>query len=320
MMRAVKLSHVGQMIVIALAWCLWPAAAQAQAYACPGPGPGERMVGMTQGGNGVAPVPLCVRDDSGGPAPPPAPPAEAHAALVWHPDAADVWVDGNYTGANNPAEGIALDACTKAMGDGCTAAGTWWNSSMAIIRDRNGYFYKGWAGEDGAERKQVLADCSAKQLLPCEIFVTIKSSTNRRLPGASVRKLFAASAWVTGGAADGYNSKLYVASGYRHAGRGDRGGGQGVQRRHIAAVRIQRADRQRVYPSVSDERQRRQRDRRKLAQARERSGAGELQEAEKHRVRAAGAVRQPQIGAVRPRLRAGEGTVGPALFRLIRLS
>lgn len=217
MMRAVKLRPIAQMLVVALAWCLWPTQAAAQAYACPGPGPGERMVGMTQGGNGVAPVPLCVRDDSGGPAPPPAPPIEAHAAIVWHPDAADVWVDGNYTGANNPAESVALDACTRAMGDGCKPAGTWSNSSMAIIRDRNGYFYKGWLGEGGAERRQVLADCSAKQLLPCEIFATIKSSTNRRLPGASVRKVFAASAWVTGGVADGYNSKLYVASGYRDA-------------------------------------------------------------------------------------------------------
>ena len=215
MMRAVKLRLVGQMFAVALAWCLWPTPAAAQ-YACPGPGPGERMVGMTQGGNGVAPVPLCVRDDSGGPPPPPVS-SNSHAAIVWHPDAADVWVDGNYTGGNNPAESVALDACTQAMGGGCNPAGTWSNSSMAIIRDRNGYFYKGWLGEGGAERRQVLADCSAKQLLPCEIFATIKSSTNRRLPGASVRKLFAASAWVTGGAADGYNSKLYVASGYRNA-------------------------------------------------------------------------------------------------------
>lgn len=217
MMRFPDLRRVGQMVAVAIAWCLWPTTASAQAYACPGAGPGERVVGMTTGGIGIAPVPLCVRDDSGGPPPPPAPPAEAHAALVWHPDAADVWVDGNYTAANNPAEGIALDACNKAMGGGCSTAGTWWNSSMAIIRDRNGYFYKGWAGEGGAERKQVLADCSAKQLLPCEVFTTIKSSTNRRLPGASARKYFAASAWVVGGVEDGYNARLYVASGHRNA-------------------------------------------------------------------------------------------------------
>lgn len=218
MTRFVTMRRMGQMLAVALAWCLWPAAAQAQAYPCgAGAGPGERMIGMTQGGNGIAPVPLCVRDEAAGPSAPPAPPPEAHAALVWHPNAADVWVDGNYTGSNNPGEANALAACARVMGDGCSSAGTWWNSSMTIIRDRSGYFYKGWAGEGGAERKQSLADCSAKQLLPCEVFATIKSSTNQRFPSAGVRKYFAASAWVVGGADDGYNAKLYVASGYRNA-------------------------------------------------------------------------------------------------------
>lgn len=218
MTRFVTMRGMGQMLAVALAWCLWPSApAQAQAYACPGPGPGERMVGMTPGGNGIAPVPLCVRDDSAeGPAQPAAP-SNSYAAIAWHADAADIWVDGNYVGANNPGEANALDACNRVMGGGCSAAGTWWNSSMTIIRDKAGYFYKGWAGDDGLERKQSLADCSAKQLLPCEVFATIRSSTNRRFPGAGVRKMFAASAWVTGTAAEGYDHKLYVASGYRSA-------------------------------------------------------------------------------------------------------
>ena len=217
MTQFITVRRIGQMMLVALAWCLWPAAAHAQAYACPGPGPGERMVGMTQGGNGVAPVPLCVRDDSAGAPAPPAAPNNSYAAIAWHPEAADVWADGNYLHSASVGESEALAACTRVMGEGCTSAGTWWNSSMTIIRDRNGYFYKAWAGEGGAERKQVLADCSAKQLLPCEVFATIRSSTNRRSPGAAVRKLFAASAWVVGGAADGYNARLYVASGYRSA-------------------------------------------------------------------------------------------------------
>lgn len=216
-MHSPNLRRLTQMALVLLAWCLSPSAAHAQAYACSGPGPGERMVGMTQGGHGVASVPLCVRDDSAGAPAPQAAPNNSYAAIAWHPDAADVWVDGNYVGANNNAEGEALAACNNVMGGGCSSGGTWWNSSMTILRDRNGFFYKGWAGEGGAERKQVLADCSAKQLLPCEVFATIRSSTNRRSPGVSARKLFAASAWVVGGAADGYDSKLYVASGYRSA-------------------------------------------------------------------------------------------------------
>lgn len=217
MIRFFDLRRVGQMLVIALAWCLWPASAQAQHYPCNGPGPGERLVGMVPGGPGVAPTPLCARDDSGGAPAQPQAPSENHAAIAWHVDAADVWVDGNYTGANNVAEQGALDACNKVMGGGCTSAGTWWNSSIAIIRDRNGYFYKGWAGDGGAERDRVMAECSAKQLLPCELFATIRASTNRRFPGSAVRKYFAASAWVAGGVDDGYNSRLYVASGYRNA-------------------------------------------------------------------------------------------------------
>jgi hypothetical protein len=217
MMRRFDLRQAGQISLIGLAWCLWPVPAQAQHYPCNGPGPGERLVGMVPGGPGVAPTPLCARDDSGGTPAQPSAPSEHHAAIAWHVDAADVWVDGNYTGANNVAEQRALDACNKVMGGGCTSAGTWWNSSIAIIRDKEGYFYKGWAGEGGAERDEVMADCSAKQLLPCEIFANIRSSTNQRFPGPAARKYFAASAWVVGAAADGYNAKLYVASGYRSA-------------------------------------------------------------------------------------------------------
>jgi hypothetical protein len=212
-----NMRRMGQMLAILLAWCLWPAGAAAQHYPCNGPGPGERLVGMAPGGPGVAPTPLCARvDDGGGSAPPPVS-SGSHAALAWHAEAADVWVDGNYTGPNNVAESTALAACNEVMGGGCESSGTWSNSSITVLRDRNGYFYRGWNGEGGADRKRVMAECSAKQLLPCEIFATIGSGTNRRSPGANARKLFAASAWVKGGAADGYNAKLYVASGYRNA-------------------------------------------------------------------------------------------------------
>lgn len=205
------------MLLIGLAWCLWPVQAQAQgqAYPCNGAGPGERVVGMSPAAPGVASFPLCVRDESSNA---PAEPAAAHnsyAAIAWHPDAADIWVDGNYSGGENIAEREVVAACNSVMGGGCSLAGDWGNSSMAIIRDRNGSFYRGWAGEGGAERRRVLAECSAKQLLPCEIFATIRSSTNRRSPGPSARKFYAVSAWVVG--SDGYDHKLYIASGQRSA-------------------------------------------------------------------------------------------------------
>ena len=218
MTRGVKVNmrRTGQMLALAIAWCLLPAEAQAQAYPCNGAGPGERVVGMSPAGPGVASFPLCVRDEAAAPAPPAAP-NNSYAAIAWHADAADIWADGNYLYANNLSESEALAACNKVMGGGCSSTGQWWNSSMTIIRDKAGFFYKAWAGDGGAERRQVLAECSSKQLLPCEVFATIRSSTNRRSPGASARKSFAASAWVVGGSADGYDAKLYVASGYRSA-------------------------------------------------------------------------------------------------------
>lgn len=220
MMQVIEMRRVGLMLATALAWLLWPAQAQAQAFPCSGgsngAGPGERMVGMSPGGPGAPPpFPLCVRDNSGGASGPAAPqgPAGSHAALAWHADAGDVWVDGNYVSANNIAERGALDVCNRVMGGGCRSPGSWSNSSMAIIRDRGGDLFNGWLGEGGAERDKVLAECSAKQLVPCEVIATIRSNTNRRSPGASVRKLYAVSAWVAG--TDGYDGKLYIASGHR---------------------------------------------------------------------------------------------------------
>ncbi len=160
-----------------------------------------------QGTIGCAPLP-----GAGNQQAPQAAPSSSYAAIAWHPDAADIWVDGNYTGPN-AAERGALEMCNQMMGGGCTSTGEWSNSSMTVIRDRAGNFYNSWNGQDRAGRGQALAECSAKQLLPCEVFATIRSSTGRRSPGASARKFYAASAWVDG--VDGYDHKLYIASGYR---------------------------------------------------------------------------------------------------------
>ncbi|MFZ1477534.1 MAG: hypothetical protein WAT18_07295 [Sphingorhabdus sp.] len=192
----------------------WPTAASAQTFVCPnGPGPGEVQVGTTGGSHGVAAIPICASDGRGSPEDAPDPtPSSSHAVLVWHPDAADVWVAGNYVYKDNVGESVALRECKMVMGEGCTKGDGWRNSSITIIRDHNGDFYNSWESEG---RKKVLNECSAKQLLPCEVFAKIKSSTSKRSPGASVRKYYAASAWVKGD--EGYDNKLYVASGYRTA-------------------------------------------------------------------------------------------------------
>jgi hypothetical protein len=170
-------------------------------------------VGTTGGSHGVAAIPICASDGRGSPEDAPEPtPSDSHAVLVWHPDAADVWVAGNYVYKDNVGESVALRECKMVMGGGFTKGDGWGNSSITIIRDHNGDFYNSWESEG---RKKVLNECSAKQLLPCEVFAKIKSSTGSRSPGASVRKYYAASAWVKGD--EGYDNKLYIASGYRNA-------------------------------------------------------------------------------------------------------
>ncbi|RQS04905.1 DUF4189 domain-containing protein [Burkholderia sp. Bp8998] len=218
-------------VVVTLVWLLLPTQAFAQTYPCGGPGPGERVVGMTQGGLGVAPSPLCAPDDSasapsrssGGQAAEhgdgwlryeaETPSNTRFTAVAWHEDAADIWVVGNIADRNDAAL-AALTACNAVMGKGCELAGTWWNSSVTIIRDRYGSFAMGWDGNGGAQSKQTIADCSAHQLVPCEVFATIPLGS-RRSPDVSARKLYAASAWATDAARD--DGKLYVASGYRKA-------------------------------------------------------------------------------------------------------
>lgn len=185
--------------------------AHAQAHPCPGgPAPGEQIIGMHDPGNGAAQVPMCGPDGSEGPSAPPNV-YNSYASIAFHPDAAGFWVDGDYSGPGT-SERVALEMCAKAMGEGCEATGEWHNSSMAIFRDAGGRFFYAWLGDDGALRKKVLAECSAKQLLPCEVFAKVGSGTRRRAPKGDIRKAYAAAAWTSGAV---YDDKLYVASGHR---------------------------------------------------------------------------------------------------------
>lgn len=208
-------------LAVMLACCLWPAgAAQAQSP-CSGAA-GERMVGMTQASNGVAAIPLCVQDapaggynsgyNNGGVVSVAPTPNNSYAAIAWHPDASDVWFDGGYL-APGSAEPGALAACNRAMGGGCSSPGEWSNSSTVVIRDRNGGFFTAWLGKDEKEVDRVLDECSSKQVLPCEVFMMFTSRMDHHFPGPEARIAYAAGAWVDG--VDGYNRKLYVASGYR---------------------------------------------------------------------------------------------------------
>jgi len=202
---------LGFAAVFALALFALPQPAAA-AYPCPGgPGPGEVQVGVSGGSHGVAAVPVC-ESTGGGNGGGGGGVYYIYGAIAWHPDADDVWMDGSYDGAYT-AERTALAACNQAMGGGCSSVGEWHNSSMRIFRDREGALWSGWHGDGGVRSKKTLADCSAKQLLPCEVLGTYSSSKSRHRPKPTARKLYAVGAWVEG--TEGLDSRLYIASGQR---------------------------------------------------------------------------------------------------------
>lgn len=203
---------LGLVAVFVFAFLALPQPAAA-AYPCPnGPGPGEVQVGVSGGSHGVAAVPMCESTGSGnsgggGGV------YYIYGAIAWHPDADDVWMVGGFD-APYIAEREAMAACNNAMGGGCTSIGEWHNSSMAILRDRSGGLWNAWTGGGGAARKRLLAECSAKQLLPCEGLATFSSGKRRYAPNlATARKLYAVGAWVEG--TEGFDSRLYIASGQR---------------------------------------------------------------------------------------------------------
>jgi Domain of unknown function (DUF4189) len=140
--------------------------------------------------------------------------SDSYAAIAWHPDAADIWVEGNYVNINNLALQNALDACNTVMGSGCTLAIEWRNASVTVVRDNKGDFYRSEAGTSEAEPNNIIEECSAKQTLPCEVFANIPSTTVRRSPDASAHKYFAVAVWASEDAKV-YDGKIYISSGHR---------------------------------------------------------------------------------------------------------
>ncbi len=201
---------IGLFAVFALAMLTLPQPAAA-AYPCPnGPGPGEVQVGVSGGSHGVAAVPVCESTGGGGGGGGGGGVYYIYGSIAWHQDASDVWMEGSYDGPST-AERNALAACNRDMGGGCASIGEWHNSSMMIIRDRSGILWSAWNGDGGVHAKRTRDECSAKQLLPCEVLGTFSSSKNRHMPKPAARKLYAAGAWVEG--TEGYDSRLYIASG-----------------------------------------------------------------------------------------------------------
>jgi hypothetical protein len=143
------------LLLIGMASCLAfaPSPAQAQMRMC---GPGETPVAVYTS-DPSAHVPLCPSNGGGAAAVP-----ESHAAFAWHVDAADIWVDGDYTCPNNAGPAKALAACVRAMGEGCVSGG----DHAAVVEnsgDRARRSAQGWCKRSKAKPCTLQAQYHARR-------------------------------------------------------------------------------------------------------------------------------------------------------------
>ncbi len=230
--RHLEIRPIGSLLLILAALFLFRAEpASAQAYPCNGPGPGERMVGMTQGGNGIAPIPLCVRDAPAGPVAPAGPPTQwvnSHFVAAWHPQSSDVWTAAGYR-SHESAGAAALAACNEAMGSGCTLTVGAANGAIAIARDAGGELWAATAATDGKAKKEVEKLCAKEQTVCSVINSTTSPSWIEEIgrpvtqaivfpPKGGYRRIYASSAWVDGEKASGdWGAKVWVDAGHASA-------------------------------------------------------------------------------------------------------
>lgn len=197
-----------------------PRQASAQVYPCPaGAGPGERFVGVSPGGRGVAPVPLCERV-SGSAASPQASGVD-YAAIAFHPDVVDVWATARMNGPGL-ANGQALDACKRALGEGCEVVG-YSDGAMVVSVVKSGELAWAWAASKRKARKQMREYCEQGNLFCTEIAVLQSGDTyprfsmqevvNLREPANLVRKRYGAVAWPK----DPKDHRAWVSTGHASA-------------------------------------------------------------------------------------------------------
>lgn len=116
--------------------------AHAQVHPCSGPGPGEVVVGQTEGGNGLAPVPLCQSSDSvGGTTDTQA--SALHWESRWGSIATDevhgvLGIAQNMT-SKRKAERGALADCKNKGGTQCELKNTYANACGAMVMGKTGF-------------------------------------------------------------------------------------------------------------------------------------------------------------------------------------
>nr|WP_199042917.1 DUF4189 domain-containing protein [Dyella sp. ASV24] len=205
------------LFVLVLGWSVFPA--HAQVHPCNGSGPGEVMVGEQPGGNGIAPIPLCQYVDNGSyQQAPPAPVRlpDVYMAVVTHPDTNLVWSATGYANEKQ-AEQVAMDACAKAMGEGCGVAAGWSNQAVIIVvADVAGNLFVNGDGDARKAQKLAMGDCE-KYSTGCQL---MKVVVNGMAGGANYfpatfpgRRLFASVARPKGTPPEKWDDKAWLATG-----------------------------------------------------------------------------------------------------------
>lgn len=134
----------------------------AQVYPCPGAGPGEIVVGQTQGGQGVASMPLCQQVGQAQRSP-----GMQQAPLVPHDYGAfaidehgTVYPETSFR-SQEEAESMALDWCKIKMKGSCRLLGWFRSTRMTFARDTSGEVYSGTLeGESGDPAKNAMNECN----------------------------------------------------------------------------------------------------------------------------------------------------------------
>lgn len=123
-----------------------PHNAISQTYICgSGPGPGEVMVGTTQGGNGIAPVPICASDDNNAPqgsnysSKKSGKQIDNYVTCAVHPDAYKPWCGKRFRSAGD-AQKAVLAACNADMGSGCKSFEPVKNAVFIVTRNKSNEF------------------------------------------------------------------------------------------------------------------------------------------------------------------------------------
>lgn len=195
---------------LALTWFAAAQPARAQTFICPtGPGPGERQVGMAGGGNGVAPMPVCVAD---GPPPPEMTYVPNYFAAAWHKDASDAWIVSGYSDEDR-AWRAALLACNRVMGSGCTIAARGANGAVAIAMGVEGDLYASTEATRDKAEKDVMKYCQEQNdecvevrwasatAAHVEVGTQVRDDPSYYGPKGDPHRLWGAIAWADAGPA-----------------------------------------------------------------------------------------------------------------------